>query len=422
MTKRQNSKKFLGYYNMRVNKKTGVARSTRSQGEFDSTDPDNDLFDGSPEDNQMKKVLSLFEREIRMKYNKAYLLEYSNYELAIEGKYASRVQIDDLVQNQNFYKVQEIILLSVLNVTSLIMQKIREVTQSNSQISSALRSRVVLADSTAIVDPLTSDNLCGVYTLLKEFHKATLVTFFRIFMQVISEECTLQICDSNPQYAIERITAHLKTWNSMDLDTYMDKDKLFTVLFLRSLPADSDLRKKSVLEILEYLRVIENDRESSSQITGQFKDMPVYTHIQTWISEIYVAAKNLDKQSYKHQQSTQMNYAKQNPRVIDAGTESAASVTERTLRDGPDAAAEYDVNVSREDNVWFTDPHSGARFRYVATNQTCTLCKIRGDAKNHRPLCYNGQCAKCTLVGHKTANCRQNSRGGTSPRVSSGSA
>eukprot|EP01041_Mallomonas_annulata_P013099 gene13099-27651_t len=168
----------------------------------------------------------------------------------------------------------------------------------------------------------------------------------------------------------------------MDLNHYVDKDKMFTVLFLRSLPANSDLRNKCVLEILEYLRVIENDKESSNNVSGQLRDMPVYTHLQTWISKVYMAAQKLENRDCGSNKEVKHGGKFDNRnkqfvfnRGVDQSndTEIAASTSKRFPRDGPDAALEYDRLVSREDNVWFTDSNSGSRFPYVHKTDNCRI-------------------------------------------------
>eukprot|EP01036_Dinobryon_divergens_P034574 gene34574-44691_t len=141
----------------------------------------------------------------------------------------------------------------------------------------------------------------------------------------------------------------------------------------------------------EYLRVIENDKESSINVSGQFRDMPVYTHLQTWISEVYMAAQKLEnrdcdsnkeekhggkfdnrnKQFSFKSYSQPLNYNRNSRGVNQSnGTEIAASTSERFPRDGPDAALEYDRLVSREDNVWFTDSNSGVIPRIIVLYAT----------------------------------------------------
>eukprot|EP01041_Mallomonas_annulata_P014860 gene14860-31547_t len=192
---------------------------------------------------------------------------------------------------------------------------------------------------------------------------------------------------------------------------------MFTVLFLRSLPANSDLGNKCVLKILDYLRVIKNDKESSINVSGQFRDMPVYTHLQTQISEVYMTTQKLENRDsgsnkeekhggkfdnrnkqFSSKSYSQPHYYNRNSRGVDQSN-------------GTELAASLEMDLMK---LW------SSRFPYMASKQIFLQCKISGENKNHHSLCYNGLCSKCHFVEHKTDNCRQKLTGGTLARAQSG--
>lgn len=446
-------------YSKRVNKGS-VSSGTRSKSIIDSKPrsdgksigDDEDLnetldftdFEDSIEYIKMNKKFELFTESVKMNYDKQFIAAYESYERATANTKETKSRIKELQTKLQSFKVQEILLQCIHSIISLILTKIKEVVQYNLELKRLLNMRVILYDGTSLVDPLSSDNLCGVYTILsREFNKATLVSFFNMLMSVMSEDCSSDICDRNPSVPIDTMTKHLKAWNAMNLYDYMDKDKLFTVLFLRSLPPNSELRTKSILAILEYLRKTENGEENNMNRSGMFSDMPVFTYLTAWIQDVYVAAQKLqhinnsNEEKYNkikfnnnnsntkfnnnnnnnNNSNTNNNNKSFNSRGFNSrsgsdnyhDTEIAASSFER--KTGQDAATSYDRFVPREENVWH-NAQSGNRYPYVASKTECNVCKIKGE-KSHRPLCYNGQCVKCHLHGHKQEDCRQASRGGS---------
>jgi len=111
----------------------------------------------------------------------------------------------------------------------------------------------VIVNGESIVQPLATDNLSGIYSLLyQKYNKITMSAFCDYLMGLMSESSSIEESNRNPQLQLKRMDKHLKTWLDMDLEKFMNPDNLFTICLLKSYHSDTVIRSEGVHHVLEY--------------------------------------------------------------------------------------------------------------------------------------------------------------------------
>jgi hypothetical protein len=247
---------------------------------------------------------------------------------------------------------------------------------------------------------------------------------------------TDQVSRDRPDIAVTQTNKHLKTWQQLQLYSFMDMDKLFTMSLLNSFHRESDIKQRATMEVIQFIEKnlshigAEDDFDDFHHDSNE---MVIYNHLTNYITNVYMKSKaipnnnnnqrqnnnnhnnngNFQKNNNNNNQRT--SYGSTNPR----GAENAAiasvpntTYNNNTTNNGKskEAKGPYDHPVYREDDLWFTDTKTGNRYLYLATKLLCAQCSSKStNAKGnvHKPACFTGYCNKCKLFGHKSFYCRQ---------------
>jgi hypothetical protein len=260
-----------------------------------------------------------------------------------------------------------------------------------------------------ISNPFEGNNLAGICQILKNtYSKASLLSFNKDFSDTlhcsISEQDTLM----NPVKAVQAVDLLVGQWTTMEYWKFMTSDIFFVNILLGALHSGSELKRKCVTEVNQYLAKreageISDDASVSDGGTGSaFGAMPVYVHLCEFLRR--------EQESLRYGANTAApaagvkTPAKHSPYVRpdyrrSGNTESAASADIALLKTL--AAPELEMKC--------TCVVTGKEFSYTATKEACTKCHGAGASagERHKMKCYSGTCRQCGLYGHKNGNCRQ---------------
>ncbi len=199
---------------------------------------------------------------------------------------------------------------------------------------------------------------------------------------------------------------------------FMNKDRFFTLCFLRSLHPGSELREKAMYHVSEFMSKLEkNDERNYDGSIVKFGDfansnadnnnMPIYNDLNHWLSNVHVKTHEFAKSnsSSNSKQSPPSGGGNNKPKSTfnkyQSGVESAAAASGKELKI---ACGPYCREVLRSEDLVVIDKESGNAKSYTATKFACVLCSGTGD-KKHGPKCFLGKCRKCHFFGHKNADC-----------------
>eukprot|EP00981_Chlorochromonas_danica_P004077 scaffold779_cov189-Ochromonas_danica.AAC.1 len=83
-------------------------------------------------------------------------------------------------------------------------------------------------------------------------------------------------CRDNPEQAMVQLNIYLKTWQQLDLMTFMNLDTLFTIIALTSFAPESELRQQATMAVLQYVEQQERGEVSGYDLG---ETMPIYNYL-----------------------------------------------------------------------------------------------------------------------------------------------
>ena len=389
---------------------------------------------------------------IEFKYDERFISDFDKFESDIISIKADKQKLDQLLKEKIEYVAIESVATAVNTAISIIITKIKASVTDYPNIKIKLQQRVILPTGEVLVDPYTSENLTGIYYILsKEFGKATLILFCNMLMDLLN----YNLVDTNkdrPELAVNEVNRQLKAWDQLDLFSYMDKDKLFTISLLKSFPQNSEVRIKGIMTVFDYIQLCEQQPE----LMNSFTDMPIYNHLTTWITEKFIKARefgrsinnnskpnnnnlnnnNSGRPSNNNQQvkgeraaaadvqvqphnsnnninknttTNPSNFTSNNNNNNNTHNNHSKKGTKGYLEMSP-AQRNYNREVTRDERVFVINNSTGQKQLYTATNQPCPRCVSQNNTNynpHDKPRCYNGKCNKCQLFGHRLPECRQ---------------
>jgi hypothetical protein len=356
----------------------------------------------------------LLEADILDQINTEYFTVLNQYREQKHQHAQLKLQLEQIKTELQDEVILELITAGIQAAINLLLGKVSNAIAAYPIMRGKLQGRIQIPTGEYIHDPVTIGNLCGLYYgLYKEYNKATMGVFCTQLMDLLNLSMNESISKDQPDIAISECNKHLKAWKQLDLYSFMDIDKLFTIALLNSFYKDSDVRKQATTEVLKYIeqRYIIGDES----LYEDDKNMPIYTYLTHYINNVYLKCRAMVKDGNNLRQSKQVTTSSQpvpyRTNNHNKGLEMAASAdTEAyaTSVGGKDAQGPYEKEISRDDNLWFTDTSTGTRYLYLATTNPCPKCSDRtAKSKCPRPLCFVGKCKRCNLYGHKATSCRQ---------------
>ena len=376
-------------------------------------------FEFSLEHAQMTQDLVLFKKEINLDMSRQYLIEAKEYSSLLKKKNEAKMRLasmktdhdKDLILHQLAHGLQ-LALVRISNKTKFAVRDFPNIIEK-------LKGRVRLPTGETITDPYGSENVSGMYYLLyQEFNKTSLVIFNNMLIEIMSHELKNEVCISKPTQGVIDIISTLKAWNQMELWSYMNKDHFFVVCLLRSYAPESDVRKEAFKEVTHYMRKREAEDNSKNFDNGssQFEEMPIFSYITEWIQNVYVQTQIFSPHK-KNETPKTSYYGKSFGKkavAVQQGTDSAAAVEESSSKGAKSfvelkrATGPYSGEIKRGAHLACVDPKSGMHHSYTATKEVCLLCSDKNPGKKHnKPHCFLGKCTKCSLYGHRRADCLQ---------------
>eukprot|EP01034_Spumella_vulgaris_P034105 gene34105-42053_t len=375
-------------------------------------------------------------------WKRQFLIENKEYNEAVSAQANKKSELDNLKAKLK----KDVILEQVVGAMQLGLgraaSKLKSAVKEYPSIVERLKTKVRLPCTGAtIFDPHTSNNLSGMYEMMyQDYSKASLVIFSRMLLDWVDHSVSLERCDSFPLQVVNDADQTLKSWYQLDLWHYMNLDRFSVVMMLKSMDKDSRLREDALKELFAFIRKLEGSfgEEAYNEIADS--EMPMYTYLSDWIRDEYNPAKNFDEASLskrkgKGDKPTQQPPAAGNknnyPRRNQLG-ESAASAEGAENKGGGQqknatsvqnggksmdamklASGPYSKEVTRADWLYCV-AQDGRKHLYTATSQRCPNCT--GEKKHAYPACCLSKCS-CGLFGHKTQDCKQNTKMGNSAMV-----
>jgi hypothetical protein len=234
---------------------------------------------------EKEKIDRTYDNEWKQKYMEA--VEKYNTEVA-RAKISKRGK-DGLVSEQNKSVIVNLLVEGHRNAMNVMCNKIKSCV--NLACYSGIKTRLscmVTLDSTGemISNPFEGNNLAGICQILKNtYSKASLLSFNKDFSDTlhcsISEQDTLM----NPVKAVQAVDLLVGQWTTMEYWKFMTSDIFFVNILLGALHSGSELKRKCVTEVNQYLAKreageISDDASVSDGGTGSaFGAMPVYVHL-----------------------------------------------------------------------------------------------------------------------------------------------
>lgn len=330
-----------------------------------------------------------------------YLRDLAIYNKQLESIEDCKIKQAQLTLEQDRTVILALIVEGFRSSMNAMVSKIKSAVNGcqNGNIKARLSCMVVL-DSTAemIANPFESNNLAGMVQILKTaYSKASLVTFNKDFSEALRCKISEYETNNNPVKAVESVDKIIGQWEAMDYWKYMTKDIFFVNILLKSLQADTEMKRLCVREVNQYLTKREageiTDDTSSVGGDAMHGGMPVYRYLCNFLRLESDGTKYMS-----HSTSTGDKRKVFNNKRSEGGGEVAASAE--------DNLSLLKVLVSPEQDMKCTCIHTGNLFSYTATRVVCPKCSTNASDR-HRMKCYVGVCKKCGLYGHKAVNCRQ---------------
>ena len=420
---------FKSKFNARVHGGSLSKVSTRSQ--TVTNDDTIELWEDSSEKLEFDMSFQELSKVLTRSHKRDILDMYNRYDAQVEAKEEASALLAKHLTGMRRQQVLEIFASEIVKQCNIIVQKLKTALMAYSFIREKLVQNVMV-NGESIVQPLLTENLSGIYSLLfQEYNKITLGAFCNYLMDLMSETSSLEECNQKPQDPLGRVDKHLKLWIDMNLQTYMTQDHLFTITLLRTYHPTSNIRRDGVRHVFEFARELETHKQLR-KAPGEYANMPLYTELVRWIKDVHVKgmlfSSNNSRATKQVPSTTPSNTSSNMPsnkapslELAAAGVEGPgksgasgkAGVSKRVPPPptGPLAAGPYDAEVSRDRYLFNTDG-----FQYVAMKTPCEGCKAY--PSQHQPRCFNHRCRKCKLFGHREEQCAQSVRDSSSANVS----
>ena len=387
-------------------------------------------WDNSPQYFSLQTAAVDLVNRLDLEFDREYVTELRDYQLQQSTFRNLTAKVKELQEQVRYHTVSEIFINGLQTVMVTIATAVCNAVRKYPGIRAKLEGQVTLSNGERMVDPLGQMSLPGIYSILyRDYSKASLDIFCTMLLQLMSEDQGYEASINNPELGVQKILQQLRAWEQLDLYACMSKDKLFTVALLKSYHPKSDVRTRGVTVVIEYVRRLEIG-EVCATVCGDHSDMPIFLHLTDWIDRVLGVSKKFGKgeaqNSYSNstgandKKTTKPNQnwnVRKTPGTAGYEQAAAAQVTPATsdLGTGPDAKGPYVTGVGREASLQITMTEgagAGRRVPYTATQAPCLQCydvstREKKKTGNHKPYCYNGQCSKCHLYGHRYSQCCQ---------------
>ena len=345
---------------------------------------------------------------------KNFIIAKAEHQQMIINQRQIQIKIDRLTEERKMATVVEIIGNGTLTAIGVLLTKVKVAINEYPYMRTKMQGRVMLANGDIIIDPFTKGNLCGIYTILyKEYNKVTMGMFCHELIALLNLSSSESVTRDRPEQAIVECNKHLKTWQQLDLYSFMDMDKLFTIALLNSFHKDAELRSQATMAVVKYMNEIEQgDTEDDLNFQNNKSDMPIYNHLLSFVNDIYSRSRAMMKESGFNNRRKDFNNSTQGTQRNQSNMKGQeAAMTANTDQDA-DTTDRYDGYVTRDMNISFHDSYTNRKLQYLATKNPCSLCSkaTQSNKSGHNPKCYTSKCTACGLYGHNKHQCRQTNK------------
>jgi len=392
-------------------------------------------FNSSPEKKKLKKLMIAEEEIFQRACQNEFAERCKEYKRQKRDSQVRKEREHELSHRQDKSKLVQQLANGYRDHLIAIAIQVRNAVQNYPEIIQKLRLQVIIEASGRVVnDPFSPQSPCirAMYqTLCNEYRKANLVTTCQMLMTMFSRKPP----SGGVTAAVSQINEDLIIWDQMNLMQYMNKDKLFTIALLRTLPSDSEVRGEGVRRVIEYARQMEN----FGDYLHSDEEMPLYRHLSSWINDVYMRSKPLisssntagggDKTQRTKDSRSQYESAAaattfqgktggaEPPTAPSASTQARRIVKEDTL---------FPSEVTRDRNWFVSVPNKNNQINehpYTVTREDCAACLGIKPGGAHKPRCFlYNPCHKCKLYGHKAIVCHQRAPSSASSSATANSA
>lgn len=313
---------------------------------------------------------------------------------------------------------------------TLIVEKLKNAVKSYPEIVAKLHGTVKLAQTPDVLhDPYNSSSLTGMLEIMRsEFVKASLVMFKHKLLEVMNLRLNKDQMDGDPNHGIQSIQRHINAWKSMQLFKYLTEDIFWVVVFLRQYSPESEIYQRGIERTMEYIHRVQTGELGLRNTNLLHPGMPILSDLFEWLNRVYAqsidyTSQNKKKKSFNPSSSSNQgnngkndnnkgqtvsrfhkNYPNNEIQWANAAVES--TFVQKQMKP---AAASYDREVLRKENIGIKNESNGQWHLYTATKLACTSCT--SPEKTHpKPFCYLGKCKKCGFFGHATLLCLQTNK------------
>lgn len=168
---------------------------------------------------------------------------------------------------------------------TLIVTKVKNCVNNHPAIKAKLSGTAILPSGRVLRDPYNvgNGNLTGILSILqKTYSSPDLVVFCNMLLQLLSISVSEADARAEPGCGINLVNHELTAWEQMGLFSYLNKDRLFTIIALNTYPAHSFIRRNAITRLLDFL-----DKQPAENNLGDDtnEDMPLFRHLEHYIKE-----------------------------------------------------------------------------------------------------------------------------------------